>query len=861
MAYQVSPGIDVNEVDQTNVVPATSTTIGAYAGHFNWGPADDIVTVGSEKELAENFGSPANGVNTRSFLTAASFLKYSNALRVSRAIGSGALNAADSNQVLIKNKDQFDSLTGLNFVFSARYAGTIGNSLTVSYAHVSGAADSAYENWPYKGLFDSAPNRSLTAEAEMTGLPDIEKTNDEIHLVVIDTLGLITGTKGTVLERFEGLSLGSNAKTEDGASIYYKDVINNTSSYIYVNTLTDTFVDADAPITEASVFAVANSATENVSNLTLPFIQTVETSVTYSGGTPVVSTTTAPVNVTVFSGYEGTIGNNAKINVRLVDVGAAPAKAAHGFVKYGVPVNGDTVEVNGTVLTKAAALGATEFSSISELEGLIEALDDVTSSVVGGYIYIVASATGVTGNAIDLAVSGPGGVQAGTMDVSGPTLVGGVAAESDKYVDVTVDVLAAATGYVTYDVSIAADTLVVGPVTTNVTTVTLADIIAEIEIESALVNDAALEALTFLVNGEVVTELDAEAAMIFNIESVLPYSALAQSTLEIVPFTGGEVITYTENTLITTVPLIGGANGAIAAGNVASALGLFADKELVDINFLFAEAFDSGYETVDSAVYEIANGRKDIVATISAPVNLASYTSDTLKKNAVISKFDSPVYTSSSFIVFDETPVYTYNKYADTYVWIPAAGHMAGLCANADLVADPWFSPAGYNRGQLKGVTKIAYNPTKTDRDELYKKRINSIISVPGEGVILNGDKTALTKPSAFDRINVRRLFNVIQRSISNAAKYQLFELNDEFTRATFRNTIEPYLRDVQGRRGITEFKVVCDEFNNTAEVVDRNEFVGDIYVKPTRSINFIQLNFIATRTGVDFKEIVGASA
>jgi phage tail sheath protein FI len=234
-------------------------------------------------------------------------------------------------------------------------------------------------------------------------------------------------------------------------------------------------------------------------------------------------------------------------------------------------------------------------------------------------------------------------------------------------------------------------------------------------------------------------------------------------------------------------------------------------------------------------------------------------TSNVLKKQAVIDKFDGVAYTSSSYIVFDETPVYTYNKYADKYVWIPAAGHVAGLCANADFVADPWFSPAGFNRGQLKGVTKIAYNPTQTDRDDLYKKRINAISSIPGEGVVLRGDKTALSKPSAFDRINVRRLFNVLERAISNASKYQLFELNDEFTRASFKNTIEPFLRDVQGRRGIIDFKVVCDETNNTAEVIDGNEFVGDIYIKPARSINFIRLNFIATRTGVDFREIVGA--
>jgi len=214
--------------------------------------------------------------------------------------------------------------------------------------------------------------------------------------------------------------------------------------------------------------------------------------------------------------------------------------------------------------------------------------------------------------------------------------------------------------------------------------------------------------------------------------------------------------------------------------------------------------------------------------------------------------------TSTSYAVLDSGAVYTYNKYADKYLYIPACGHVAGLCANTDDVAEPWFSPAGYNRGQLLGITKLAYNPKQADRDELYKSRINPIASFPGQGTVLFGDKTAQSKPSAFDRINVRRLFIVLEKAIATAAKYQLFELNDEFTRSMFRNMTEPFLRDIKGRRGVTDFLVVCDETNNTGQVIDSNRFVADIYIKPARSINFITLNFIATRTGVEFSEIVG---
>ena len=199
-----------------------------------------------------------------------------------------------------------------------------------------------------------------------------------------------------------------------------------------------------------------------------------------------------------------------------------------------------------------------------------------------------------------------------------------------------------------------------------------------------------------------------------------------------------------------------------------------------------------------------------------------------------------------------------YDKYNDVYRWIGSNGLCAGLCANTDSVADAWFSPAGVNRGQLLGVAKLAYNPTKAQRDTLYKARINPLVSFPGQGTMLFGDKTLLSRASAFDRINVRRLFIVLEKAISTAAKSQLFEFNDEFTRAQFRNLLEPFLRDVKGRRGITDFLVVCDESNNTGQVIDTNRFVADIFVKPARSINFITLNFIATRTGVDFTEVAG---
>jgi len=213
---------------------------------------------------------------------------------------------------------------------------------------------------------------------------------------------------------------------------------------------------------------------------------------------------------------------------------------------------------------------------------------------------------------------------------------------------------------------------------------------------------------------------------------------------------------------------------------------------------------------------------------------------------------------ASSYAITDSGYKYQYDKYSDVYRYVPLNGDIAGLCARTDDLRDPWFSPAGYSRGNVKNVVKLKFNPNKAQRDLLYKNNVNPVITQPGQGTVLFGDKTKAGISSAFDRINVRRLFLVLEKTVSQAAKSTLFEFNDEFTRAQFVNLVEPFLRDVQGRRGIYDFKVVCDETNNSPQVIDTNQFVGDIYVKPARSINFIQLNFVAVRSGVEFSEIVG---
>jgi len=308
---------------------------------------------------------------------------------------------------------------------------------------------------------------------------------------------------------------------------------------------------------------------------------------------------------------------------------------------------------------------------------------------------------------------------------------------------------------------------------------------------------------------------------------------------------------------------IGSDDFSPTVGETASAYEYFADADTLDVNLVMGGSTPGDGMTWTSSVahatnlIDLAEGRKDCVAFISpARETVVGVTSGITQTGNVVDFYQN--LSSSSYAVFDSGYKYMYDRYNDTFRFVPLNGDIAGLCANTDNVADPWFSPGGLNRGQIRGAVKLAFNPTKSQRDILYPARINPVVTFPGQGTVLFGDKTALAKPSAFDRINVRRLFLVLEKSIARAAKYQLFEFNDAFTQAQFRNMVEPFLRDVVARRGITDFSVVCDERNNTGEVIDRNEFVADIYIKPARSINFITLSFIAVRTGVAFSEVGG---
>jgi phage tail sheath protein FI len=563
MAFQLSPGVNVSEVDLTTIVPSVPTSIGAFAGIFQWGPIDEIVTISDEVNLVDRFFKPYSD-NYEYWFSAANFLAYSNNLKVVRAASIATTRNAVSNgsAVLIKNdgayEDNFSSGASTYGEFAARYAGALGNSLQVSLCDAN-----TFTGWAYASQFTSAPSTS-------TYTSNAGGANDEIHIIVIDQDGQITGTQGTVLEKYGFVSKASDAKDDSGNSNYYKNVITSKSKYIHW-----------------------------------------------------LSHPTA-------------------------NAGASYANATSTW---------------GTTATNKS------FSRLSS----------------------------------------------------------------------------------------------------NVT-----------------------------------------------------------------------------------ISLIGGVDGTISTANVVTAYDQFNNADSVDISLVVSGPANA---TLVTSLISMAESRKDCLVFVSPE---KADCVDNAGSEVTDIKAYRDTLTSTSYAVLDSNWKYQYDKYNDVYRWVPLNGDIAGLCARTDLERDPWFSPGGLNRGIIKNAIKLAWNPTKTNRDDLYVKGINPVVTFQGEGIVLFGDKTLLSKPSAFDRINVRRLFIVLEKALARAARFSLFEFNDQFTRAQFVALVEPFLRDVQGRRGIYDFRVVCDESNNTPEVVDRNEFVGDIYIKPARSINFIQLNFVAVRTGVSFDEVVG---
>ena len=635
MAFQVSPGVLVQEKDLTNVIPAVATSIGAIAGQFSQGPVDEIVSISSEKDLVETFGKPDS--NTfEYFFSAASFLQYSNSLRVVRATNTGLLNAtANGSGLLVKNTTDYQNNyadgSGSVGLWAARTGGAWGNNLKISVC----------------------PSSTVYEETAKTTTQDTDSAVGDTSIVVQSTTGFNVG-----------------------------DIINfaETGGYEYRIT--------------------------NIVGQTITFVR-------HPSGVGGLHTAVAN-------------GSNVRRRWQYYDL----VTAAPGTSPYVSDKGGSGDELHVVVVDEDGGITGTAGTVLEVYDSVSKASDAKT----------------------------PQG-------------------DTNYYPDVIYN------------------------------------------------------------KSEYIYWMDHNT-------SGTNWGNAALNT------------TYTSVTAVSNTSLSGGSDGSAATtAELKTAYEKFEDAETVDVNLIIAGKGDSTH--IDNLI-TIAENRKDAVVFASPErSDVVNVTSSETQTNNVKSFFDGV--RSSSYVVFDSGYKYTYDKYNDVFRYVPLNGDIAGLAARTDLVADSWFSPAGYNRGVLRGVVKLAYNPIKTQRDTLYRARINPVCTFAGQGTVLFGDKTGLSAPSAFDRINVRRLFITLEKAISTASKFQLFEFNDEFTRAQFRSIIEPFLRDVQGRRGITDFLVVCDDSNNTADVIDRNEFRADIFVKPARSINFITLQFVATRTGVAFEEVVGA--
>ena len=640
MAFQVSPGVLVQERDLTRIIPAVSTSVGAFAGEFRKGPLDEIITLSSEQELVETFGKPDSN-NFEDFFSAANFLQYSNALRVVRAQNSSVANAvASGSAFVIKNETDYinNFATGQGSVgeWAAKTAGAWGNNLLVSIC----PSAAAYET------------------------------------TVVTTLGVAAVAGAT------------SVTVTSGTNIAVGDIINFSTTA------------STSDYNDGHEYRVTAKSTNVI------------TIVRHPSGTGGLQ-------------RDVVINSNIRRRWRFYDqVAGAP-----GTSPYATSKGGSNDEIHVIVVDEDGGISGTANTVLEVYQKLSKASDAKTPQGDTNYYPTVIQTRSKNVYWMD---HNSGGSNWGNT-ASGTTF-------------------------------------------TAVTTPTLTSL---------------------------------------------------QS---------------------------GSDGSAVTIAQKKTAYDKFLDSETVDVGLIIAGSGDATH--VDNVI-SIAEDRKDAVAFVSPErsdvVNVANANTQT---SNVIGFYNS--IRSSSYVVFDSGYKYQYDRYNDVYRFVPLNGDIAGLSARTDLIADSWYSPAGFNRGTIRGAVKLAFNPNKTQRDDLYRNRVNAVVTFPGQGTVLFGDKTGLSAPSAFDRINVRRLFIVLEKAISTASKFQLFEFNDEFTRANFRNIVEPFLREVQGRRGITDFLVVCDETNNTGEVIDRNEFIAEIFIKPARSINFITLQFVATRTGVSFEEVAG---
>jgi len=736
MPFQLSPGVAVVEKDFSSIVPAVSSSVGAFAGSFAWGPVLQPSTVSSENVLVQRFGKP-NDSNYISFFSAANFLSYTNNLLTVRTDATNLKNA-----VHLKSGGVATAVVGTGSGYSSTSAAP---AVTVGAPDVTGGQQATASVTISGGAITSIPVSS--------GGTGYSNTAGAVTVSVTRGVGDTTGS-------------GASGIAVVSGGIIQSITVTGGSGYTVVPTV-----------------AIASSGG--------------------SGG--VLGTPT--------------VGSSTVTSITITNAGSG--YTAIPAITVAAPPSGTTALVTGVTITQSG-------TKIRNSEHYLANFADGQ----GLYGEWAAKYPGALGNGILVAYADNATYSAWTYKQqfdSAPgtstyaTSVGALKDEMHIIVIDSLGVLSGSPGTVLEKfafVSKAGDAK--KPDGTN-------------NYYKNVINS----------NSNYIWWMDHPAT----VSPVTNWGSYATGQVTYTDAVSGAATGYT---------LSGGVDDfTMTDANQLEAYTLFSNAELYDISLVIAGKMGA---TNAAYIADMSQARADCIAFVS-PQSVADGTpiignasTDTDKLIA----YRNAMNTIHSYGVMDSGYKYQYDRYNDKYRYIPLNADVAGLCARTDNTNDPWWSPGGYNRGTIKNIVRLAHNPDKTNRDTLYKAGINPVVSFPGQGIILYGDKTLQTKPSAFDRINVRRLFIVLEKAIATAAKFQLFEFNDSFTRAQFVNLVEPFLRDVQGRRGIIDFRVKCDDTNNTGQVIDSNQFVADIFIKPNRSINFITLNFVAARSSANFSEIGG---
>jgi hypothetical protein len=732
MAFQLSPGVNVTEIDLTTVVPAVATSDGALAGLFHWGPVGERYLVDNENVLAQTFGKPDN-YNAETFFTAANFLSYSNRLYVVRAANTSGVTPSVSANVT--NASANVIVTNTATLSAGMYLTQVSNS----------------------NAFNTG--KSVVISAIINATAFTMSSNAGV------SNGAVTMYFGRPETSYSAVGFDTNSANAFVANLV-NQIVPNLDAY---TTLDGTF-DSDLRV---SICGSANSFTSNIT-----YGNTVEFAIGSNTAAVILSgASNTSANITQYTVGDKILAGNASIGFQYLQITKTPVVTTNATtttltLQFQDPYRLHTAYSSNTV------------SRFWEFNNVVDSAPGISN-------YVLVNGNTAARDELHVVVVDDNGQFTGTPGSVLEVFKGLSRATDAKNLDTTVnyykDVINQNSRYIWW---------------------------ANDRSGAASANAALITSSTNYVPSNIVMTLGSDG---LNESSSNNFSV------------------------------------------IASAYDLFASAEDIDISLVLQGRpigpSGSSWQLSNYLIDNIAEIRKDCVVFVSPDKNQTLNSFGTEATNLVAWRNSV---RSTSYAVIDSGYKYQYDRYNDIYRWIPLNGDIAGLCARTDNTNDAWWSPAGFNRGQIKNIVKLAYNPRKADRDILYKNGINPVVTFPGQGTVLYGDKTAQAKPSAFDRINVRRLFIVLEKAISTAAKYSLFEFNDAFTRSQFKNLVTPYLRNIQGRRGITDFLVVCDDTNNTPQIVDTNQFVGDIYIKPARSINFIQLNFVAVASGVQFSEVVG---